>query len=56
MLGNFSICCRLRTFFKINFFHKILSEILSGCQNGLDPDHFELHVYHLIDLIKESSK
>ena len=33
MLGNFScFCCRLLTFFKMNFFEKILSGTLSECQ------------------------
>ena len=45
MLGNF-LCCHLLTFFKLNFFKKFLSGILSQRQtvwiqirlNSLDPD------------------
>ena len=39
MLGNFScVCCRLLTFFKINFLKKKSFRNTIGVSNGLDPD------------------
>ena len=43
MLGNFScFCCRLQTFFKINFFKKSFRNTIR-LSNGLDPDQ-DCHV------------
>ena len=53
MLGNFScFSCHLLTFFKINFFKKILSRTTIRVSNSLDPDE-DRHSDRLMSILVE---